>query len=74
MAKKNKTIQNKKKKTEAHVCLCTYVSLENGVSLPSWWRARPGLLSAIGESNDSFDPIRISAKSTLCSLRAAHAS
>lgn len=34
--------------------------------------AVPGLASCqpSGEPNDSFDPIRISAKSTLCSLRA----
>ncbi|CAB1425912.1 unnamed protein product [Pleuronectes platessa] len=51
-------------------------------SLGKWCRLAfllggvPGLASCqpSREPNDSFDPIRICAKSTLCSLRAAHAS
>lgn len=51
--------------------LCILTGCESDVvSLPFWWRASLASCQPSREPNDSFDPIRTGAKSTLCSLRA----
>lgn len=59
-------------KKRSCVWLCVLTQPVKVMSSPFFLGGVPGLASCqpSGEPNDSFDPIRISAKSTLCSLRA----
>lgn len=70
---REKERDRKTQRQEKRLCLtmCTYIACEVMSSL-FLLGGVPGLASCqpSGEPNDSFDPIRISAKSTLCSLRA----